>query len=155
MPRKGKKEELWFQKAAELMVRESKSLLQAVNEIGVPLSAQEAETFARRKAFQRVLWTVRQSFFQEVGSDPTHTKEATVGQMALLAAKLTQDGDYDKAADVLFKVAKMEDWVGAQSNINIFANLTERDLQEIKKTLSEGHERENTASTPRISKTIQ
>lgn len=135
MPRPSK-EESWLAEACEMMARRGVSLQVAAQELGYALDARGAETIQRRKSFGRLLWAARFRFHAEVAGDPGRTKDATIGQLQVLAEKLTKDGAYDKAAEVLFKISKMEGWVGPEQEVNVFGSLTASDLAEIRQRLA-------------------
>ena len=65
------------------------------------------------------------------------TKEAVLGRQEFLIQKLIESGDYDKAAQANVKLAQMEGWTGADSQVTIFAGLTAKDIEEAKKRLQE------------------
>jgi hypothetical protein len=119
------------------MVQKGHNLRQAALELEIPLTSADAEKIQRRKTFQSVIWTERQRFFQEIGRDPMRTKEAVLGRQEFLIQKLIESGDYDKAAQANVKLAQMEGWSGADSQVNIFAGLTAKDIEEAKKFLNE------------------
>ena len=73
-----------------------------------------------------------------IANDPTRTKSVVLGQLVVLADKLTREGEYDKAAGVLEKLAKLEGWQGADSNVNIFAGLTAKDIAEARARITKG-----------------
>jgi hypothetical protein len=117
------------------MVRNGYSLKQAAFEIGHPLDLDEAERVQRRREFQEILRVERNKYYSEVANDPTRTKSAVLGRMHILADRLHSDGEFDKAAVVLEKLAKMEGWSGNEGNINIFSGLTHRDIAEARERL--------------------
>lgn len=135
MSRPFKIDEGWQPEAADIMVREGKTLKEAVTELAVPLSSQECVTIMRRKSFQGLLRQARNRQAQEVASDPGHNKVSLVGKLLILAEKLILEGQLDKAAEVLFKAARLEDWVGEGGQVNIFGNLTQKDLDDMKAKL--------------------
>lgn len=135
MPRKAHDELPWFQRVAAKMVREDKSFRQACAEEGVNLRSDEAETYRQRTAFQRVLRQARHNYHFEIGADPNRTKTATLGQLQLAANKLMEGGEFQKAAEVLFKIAKIEGWVGVDSTENPFAALSAKALAELRDQL--------------------
>jgi hypothetical protein len=126
----------WFVQAAEVMVRTSCSLKQAALEIGHPLDPDEADKVSRRRDFQEILRVEKNKFYQSIANDPTRTKSVIVGQMWFLADRLIGEGEFEKAASVLDKLAKLEGWAGNENNINIFSGLTSRDIEEAKQRLS-------------------
>lgn len=128
----------WFVQVAELMVQSGVSFLQAAVELGIKVDPDEAEATSRRKEFAEILRTEKNKYHQMIANDPTRTKSVVLGQLVLLADKLTRDGEYDKAAGVLEKLAKLEGWQGADSNVNIFAGLTAKDIAEARARITEG-----------------
>lgn len=136
LPRPAKEEE-FLSSAIEMMVREGVSLRQAATVLGVAITTQELDNIERRKSFKQMLWAARHRFWQELGSDPERTKASTIGQLQLLAQKLTDDGEYDKAAEVLFKIAKAEGWVGSESTVNVFAGLSAKEFSELRERLKQ------------------
>lgn len=117
------------------MVRNEYSLKQAAFEVGHPLDPDEAEAVSKRREFQEILRVERNKYFAMVANDPTRTKSAVLGRMHILADKLMKEGELDKAALVLEKLAKMEGWSGNEGNINIFSGLTARDIAEARERL--------------------
>ena len=125
----------WFVQAAEVMVRTQCSLKQAALEIGHPLDPDEADKVSRRRDFQEMHRIEKNKFYQGIANDPTRTKSVIVGQMWFLADRLITEGEFEKAASVLDKLAKLEGWAGNENNINIFSGLTARDIDEAKQRL--------------------
>ena len=124
--------ENWMFEAAEIMVRESKSLPQAVTDLGISLSTLECKKVEKRPSFHRLLWDARNKWSKEVADIPSRGKQSTIGMLQFLAQKLQDDGQYEKAAEVLFKLAKLEGWVGNESTVNVFGNLSNADLEKLK-----------------------
>lgn len=135
MARPVKSAEAWYEKAAEIMVREEKSLRQAAMELDLPLTTEECANIERRKTFQKALWAARHKFYKDLSSDPERNKNSVLGQLVFLAQKLIEEREYDKAAEVLFKLAKVEGHVGGENNINIFGNLTPQDIEAERKRI--------------------
>lgn len=131
-----KVDELWMPSAAELMVRNSMSLAEACTELRVGITTSEIKRVLQSKGFQRLLWTARNSFYQEIAANPECSKRAVVGQLHYLAQKLIELGDFDKAGLLLEKVAKIEGWTGGEGQVNVFANLTQRDIDDMKDKLA-------------------
>lgn len=117
------------------MVRNNTSLKQAALDLGVSLDPDEAERIGRRKEFQEILRAESNKYFSAVANDPTRTKSSVLGRMWVQAERLEAEGEHEKAAVVLDKIAKIEGWTGADSNVNIFADLTGRDLAEAKERI--------------------
>lgn len=134
--------------AAEIMVREAKSFKEAITQLGVPLTTAEAENVSRRSTFRKLLARARDRFYLEVGSNPGLTKDKVSGQMQALADKLEAEGESDKAAEVLFKLSKLKGWIGEAGNVNVFAGLTQKDIDEMRAKLNgEGLSTEGTSET--------
>lgn len=130
-----KQAESWHQQVAEKMVREDKTLYAAVMELNIPLTSREAENLSKTKTFQRVLWQERNKYQKEIANDPERNKNSIVGQMVILAQKLTEEGKYDKAAEVLFKLARIEGHVGGESQVTVVAGLTQEEINKAKEQL--------------------
>jgi hypothetical protein len=127
--------ELWYSEVAQLMIRESLGLRQAAERLGIFLTQPEADVHVRRKEFQGLLWLERYKYFESLGSDPRRTREVLLGQMAHCAQRLMEEGLWDKAGNVLKELARIEGYVGADVTVNTFANLTQKELDEIKARL--------------------
>lgn len=127
----------WFVQVAEEMVRNDISLKQAAMDLEIQLDPDEVARIERRKEFQEILRSEQNKYFAAVANDPTRTKSVVLGKMVVQAELLHKQGDFDKAAVVLEKVAKIEGWTGADQNVNIFAGLTARDIAEAKARIAE------------------
>lgn len=122
----------WFVQAAEGMVRNNIGLKQAALDIGVTLDGEELERISRRPEFKEILRAEANKYYSQVANDPSRSKSTAIGRMWVQAELLQLQGDYDKAAAVLEKLAKLEGWTGSESNVNIFAGLTARDIEDAK-----------------------
>lgn len=120
------------------MVRLSLNLKQAALEIGHPLDSDEADKVSRRREFQEILRVEKNKFYAAIANDPTRTKSVVLGKLWDLADKLMLEGEHEKAAGVLDKLAKVEGWSGNEGNINIFSGLTARDIAEAKDRITKG-----------------
>lgn len=133
-------EQSWFARAAEKMVREEKTLYLVAQELELQLTTRECENIARTKAFQKVLWEARNVYHKELANDPSRNKNSLVGTMLMAANKLMEEGKYDKAAEVLFKLARIEGYVGAESQVTVIGSLSQAEIdkakEEIKKRAS-------------------
>ena len=121
------------------MAREGKGLKEVLTDLGIPLTSAECALVMRRKSFQSLLRTSRNRLAQETASDPGHNKVSLVGKLLILADKLILEGQFDKASEVLFKIGRLENWVGEGGQVNIFGSLTQKDIDEMKAKL-EGRE---------------
>ncbi len=130
----------WHLEAADLMARTGASLSQAVTQLGLIKSMDECNALWRRSTFQRVLWEARHRFFNEIGTNPNFKKETAIGRLLTLAQKLEVEGKFDAAAEVVFKIAKMNGWTGPESTVNVFGDLSQKDIDSIRKKLSKPEE---------------
>lgn len=126
-------EEVWHAKAAELMVRHAMSVRRASEVLGVNLSEQEASNLMRSKMFQKLLWTERNKYHRELADDPTRSKQTAIGVAVLAIQKLAEAGQWKEVVEAVFKLGRLEGWVGSEGNVNIFQNLTAEELEEAKK----------------------
>ena len=124
-----------MEQAADLMVREGKSLKEAVTDLGIPLTTQDCVNIAKRASFLALVRKAKSEYHTEVGTDPALTKDKVVGQLQILADRLTDKGEDDKAAQVLERLAKIRNWIGETGSVNIFSGLTQRDIDEMKAKL--------------------
>src|SRR6267378_2226148 len=130
----------WLFEAASLMAQTGCSLSKAVTDLGRIVSIDECNNILRRATFQRVLWEARHRFFSELGSNPNYKKETAIGKLLSLAEKLEVEGKFDSAAEVVFKIAKMNGWTGPESTVNVFGDLSQKDIDSIRKKLSKPSE---------------
>ena len=129
------KEEVWHAEAIETMVRTGCSLKQAAIEIGVELSSEDAAVLLRRRSFNRRLWEERHRYFSQLASSPNFKKETVIGKLLSLAQKLEDEGEHAKAADTLFKAARTAGFIGPESTVSVFGELSQRDLEAIRETV--------------------
>jgi hypothetical protein len=118
----------WYRLAAAVMARNSCGLKQAAFEIDKQLTAEECEIVARRVEFQEILLEEEDKYRGNLATRPSRSKEVAVGIMLEAIDKLMKQGDYDKAATAIEKLAKLEGWTSGESNINIFSGVTARDI---------------------------
>jgi len=121
--------------AVELMVMQGLSLKQAAMDLDKEVTSQECENILRRKSFNRLLWEARFRYFNKIATDPNFKKESTIGKLILLAEKLELEGDHSKAADAIFKAAKIAGFVGPEQTVSVFGELSAKDLEAIRQTV--------------------
>lgn len=124
--------------AIEAMVRQGISLRQASTQLQITLTTQDCENIQRRRSFQKLLGSARLRYYAELGTDPEFTKESVVGFLFLAMHKLYEQGDFDKAGEIALKIQKIKGEVGSETNVNVFAELSQKDLHAIRKRLEEG-----------------
>jgi hypothetical protein len=120
--------EHWFEKAADAIVREGKSLFQYTNEADLGLTSRECDNTLRTKAFQEVLRTRRNLYYKEIAQDPSLSRAAVKGQLVLAINKMLEKEQFDKAANAIMQLAKLEGWTSDGTNVNVFNELTAKDL---------------------------
>ena|SRR5882757_7530122 len=125
----------WMLEAVELMVMQGLSLKQAAMDLDKEVTSQECENILRRKSFNRLLWEARFRYFNKIATDPNFKKESTIGKLILLAEKLELEGDHSKAADAIFKAAKIAGFVGPEQTVSVFGELSAKDLEAIRQTV--------------------
>jgi len=125
--------EEWLPEAIELMARKGIDLEKAVTELNLGVSSAEIVTIKRRKSFDRLLWEARHKYFNELATSPNFKKDTVIGRLLGLAQKLEEDGQYDKAAEALFKAAKAAGFIGPEQTVSIFGELSQADIDVIKR----------------------
>ena len=122
----------WWEEAAEEMVWEGAKLVDCAYKRGVTLTQEEADGLFRTKEFQRIFVKSRNEFFSELGRNPSRTKATVLGRLDMCATKLMESGAFDKAAGVLLQLAKVEGWVGGEGEVNVFAGLSQQELDQLR-----------------------
>lgn len=125
----------WHLPAAELVARTGCALQDAATELGVQITSAECKTLLRRPHFQRILWEARHRFYSDLANDPKFSQDVVVGRLLANAQKLEEQGEYDKASEVLLKLAKVKGWVGPENQVSVFGDLSQRDLDAIRESV--------------------
>jgi hypothetical protein len=145
MPRKPEPLEPWMLEAINLIVRQILTLRQAAQQLGVDITPQQADNIQGRIRFQDELEEARLKYYAEIGGNPRLTKDAVVGQLFLLALRLTKDREDYKAADALLKLAKVQGWIngeGAAQQDDFLKNIRQADLDWMKAQLKAKEQQE-------------
>lgn len=137
----------WMKKAAERMCWSGGSLKQAAVELGVEISIDESDVIGRSKEFQEILEREQISYRNHFTETPGRSKATAIGMMLLAIENLAKEGEWDKVVVATEKLAKLEGWIGLDANVNIFAGLTTKELDEHKKRVMEQLERERGLGT--------
>lgn len=130
-------EESWHAPVAELVAREGISPREACTRLKVAVGNEEIANLFRTKGFQRLLRNARQQFYMEIASDITWSRRTAVGKMLYLVDRLMENGENDKALEGLLKVARVEGWLSNETQVNVFNNLTDSELEGIKTRAAE------------------
>lgn len=126
----------WHVAACEMMVRTGCTLQEAAGRLSIPLNSDGADLLYRRASFNRLLWEARHRYFNDLASSPNWRKDTAIGRLLVLAQKLEEEGSFDKAAEVIFKIGKMAGWVGPESTVSVFGELSQRDLDAIRESVA-------------------
>lgn len=114
------------------MARTGVGLRDAATELGKEVTTAEAAVVLRRASFQKILWEARHRFFSGLATDPRFNQDVVIGKLLANAQKLEEQGEFDKASEVLLKLAKVKGWVGPESQVSVFGELSQRDLDAIR-----------------------
>ena len=125
----------WYQRAAALMVRTGKTLIQASAFLELGLTVRQAEAIQNEPEFAATLRGERFKFYREIYNDPNKSKAAVIGHLLDLADRLTKDKKYDKAGTVLISVAKIEGWLNDNTQIQVFGDVSAKDIGAMKEKL--------------------
>jgi hypothetical protein len=134
MPRKPEPLEPWMLEAINLIVRQILTLRQAAQQLGVDITPQQADNIQGRLRFQDALEEARLKYYAEIGANPRLTKDAVVGQLFLLALRLTEDREDAKAADALLKLAKVQNWTSGEEYKDkpVCGNLSQAEIDRLR-----------------------
>lgn len=124
-----------MQKVASLMVRHALTLWQAVTREELGMTTADCEILEKNPAFQQALRSEALKFHTELATDPNRSKLSKIGQLEMNAAKLEKEEKWEKAAEVHFKIAKIEGWLEGDTTINVIAGLTSKELAEAKERI--------------------
>ena len=105
----------------------------AITQLGIPLSNDEAAELEASKNFRESLDREQMVYYQELAQSPEFNKFMIVGEMLHCIKQMVREAEYDKAVEALFKLAKVQDWVGAETNINILTGISQKDIEEARK----------------------
>lgn len=111
------------------MAENSCSLKEAANALDIGWTPKECEIIYKRKEFQSLLRQAKYKFYSEVSNTPTANKSAALGMAWFAVEQLLLAGEYDKVISAVEKIGKLAGWIGAESNINVFAGLTAKDIE--------------------------
>jgi hypothetical protein len=149
MPRKPEPLEPWMFDAIELIVRRILTLRQAAQQLGIDITPQQADNIQGRLRFQDALEEARLKYYAEIGANPRLTKDAVVGQLFLLALRLTEDREDAKAADALLKLAKVQNWTSGEEYKDkpVYGNLTQAEIDRLRAEINAKQEQQEQPQT--------
>lgn len=124
--------EHWYSQAAAIMVRDGLSLFGATNMLDLGIRNSECEVIQLTPEFQAVIRAERNKFYKELADDPTRSRRAAVGRLVFLVDRLIEREQFEKAANALMQLAKLESWISEGANISIFQDLSQKDLEALR-----------------------
>jgi len=119
------------------MAREGVTLREAATRLKVPIGTEDAANLFRTKGFQRLLRAERNRYYLEVGQDIEWRRKTAIGMLLNCANQLMTNGEFDKAAEVILKASRVEGWLGAETAVNVFAGLSQKDLDTLRTKIKE------------------
>jgi len=122
----------WYTEAAEDIVWTNVSVQEAAAKLGHVLTGEEAARLAKTPEFQRAMTKARNEYYAEIGRNPGRTKAVVLGRLDMCAEELMKQKSWDKAAEVLLKLAKVEGYVGGDTEVSVFAGLTQKEIDEVR-----------------------
>ena len=127
-----KEPESWYSRVASLMLVERLDFLQACLVEGIPMSPADALKHQRRRSWRDAWEQQSRAYYEDKSSISAHSKSILKGKMLDNSERLTQAGKFKEAAEVLFQLAKVEGWVGAETSINFWDSLTGADITKLR-----------------------
>lgn len=137
---KREQEEPFFQRLAGYMATNDKDIWVASTELELGLTSLECDRVAKNKNFQKYLRSERNKIYNDLATDPQRTKETLIGKAVYAIDKLLDAGAFDKALTGILSLAKIEGIVGSETNVNVFANLSTKEMAELKTRLKAGQQ---------------
>jgi hypothetical protein len=128
-------EEPYFSRLAEYMVREDKDIFVSATELELGLTSAECAKVTKNKTFQKLLRGYRNELYNELARDPRRSKDTLVGKAIFSIEKLMEAEQYDKAMTGILSLAKIEGYVGSDTNVNVFSGLSTKDMADLKAKL--------------------
>ena len=119
------------------MAREGVTLREAATRLKAAISTEDAANLFRTKGFQRLLRQERNRYFAEVGQDGEWRRKTAIGMLLHCCQQLMQNGEFDKAAEVILKASRVEGWLGSETSVNVFAGLSQRELDSLQAKIKE------------------
>lgn len=132
--------EPWYRDVASLMLRDRMPFRAALVTLNIHVSGEEADKVEHSAAFRKMLDQEQQLLYQELASNPNFNKQSVVGGMLHAVQQLLRAGEFDKAITGFLGIAKIQNWIGAESNINVMLGVSQRDIDEARAKLQEKKE---------------
>jgi hypothetical protein len=133
-------EEPFFHRLANYMVQYDKDIFVAATELELGLTSAECDRVAKNKIFQKYLRGERTKVYNELARDPNRSKDTLVGKAIFSIDKLMEAGQFDKALTGILALAKIEGYVGSDTNVNLFSGLSTKDMEALRNKLKKEQE---------------
>jgi hypothetical protein len=130
------KSEHWWADCADCMIREGRNMFFYCNEHGLGLTSAECDKVTRSQVFQELFRIRRNIYYKELANDSSLTRTAVKGQLVLAIQKMIEKEQYDKAANAIMQLAKLEGWTSDGTNVNVFNDVTQKDLDALRKRVA-------------------
>lgn len=123
----------WLEQAIATMVRTGCRLEKAAADLNPPqhLSTVDCENLFRRADVCKMIRRFRQQFYDEVAREG-RTKETAVGKLWVIADALLDTANYEKAANVIMQIAKIEQWINPDTVVQSWVP-NPQELEEIRR----------------------
>lgn len=126
-------EESWYFDVAEYMVRLGVNFSVACQALGIKMAnSAEERKHERRKSFQRRYWSVRNNYYEAIGSDPTINKSVAVGIGMRALQRLEEKGEDDKVATLLKTVSEIAGWTKPEGTASVVLGLNQSEIDAVK-----------------------
>lgn len=135
-PKRARSEEPWMAPAAQLMVAEGLSIREACTRLEVPKNSTELDLTFRSKTFQKILRVERNRFYTDIARDPERTKATAIGQLLVCIERLMETADYEKAAESLLKLGRLENWLTNEGPVAVLG-LSSKDINELREQIKQ------------------
>lgn len=120
------------------MVREGKTMFQYSNEKDLGLTPKECENVLRTQHFMEILRVRRNVYYKELANDPSLSRSAVKGKLVFVLDRMIEAGQWDKAANCAMQLAKLEGWTSDGTNVNVFQDLTQKDIEKLRTKFTPG-----------------
>jgi hypothetical protein len=125
------KEEPYFVRLAEKLVREGMDIWDAAQELELGLQPEFVKKLLTNPTFKAVIGLERVRYYREIGSDPKRDKDYLVGMNRYIIEKLIEEEEFKDAAEAIQKCAKLEGHIGPDVTANVFGNLSPSELSAV------------------------
>ena len=130
-----KKSQPWYKNVAAAMIRDRLSFRAALQVLNIAVPLSEADAIEASAGFRKMLDQEQALLYQELAANPNFNKQMVVGGMLHAIQQLIREGSFEKASEAWFKLARVQDWVGAESNINVMLGVSQKDIEAAKQDI--------------------